>query len=98
MKAIPIIKLTALVAFSVGATAPVSAAQQSGKSANDYWAEVVCKKEEVVGSRLATRRTCLTRLQWAERAREERDSLIQSQTKGACLGGTSASGKAPTSC
>lgn len=98
MGATPIVKLTAVLAFCAASTTPASAAQQAAKSANDYWAEVVCKKEEVVGSRLATRRTCLTRLQWAERAREERDSLVQAQTKGACLGGTSASGKASASC
>ena len=44
--------------------------------------QVVCENEEVLGSRLATRRVCMTRAQWAERQREERATINRSQTEG----------------
>lgn len=59
--------------------------------------EVVCQKEEVIGSRLATRRVCLTRAQWAERQQAERDMIAQ-QKNGPCLGGRSASGATSAGC
>jgi hypothetical protein len=43
--------------------------------------ETVCERETIVGSRLATRRTCMTRAQWAEQNRLERQAVEQSQTR-----------------
>lgn len=41
--------------------------------------EVVCEKQEVLGSRLATRRVCMTRAQWAEQRRSDRDMVQRTQ-------------------
>jgi predicted secreted protein len=43
--------------------------------------EVVCEKQEVIGSRLAVRRVCMTRSQWAERRMEDRQATEKIQTK-----------------
>jgi hypothetical protein len=44
--------------------------------------EIVCEKQEVLGSRLAVRRVCQTRAQWAEQRRTERDLVQASQLNG----------------
>jgi predicted secreted protein len=44
--------------------------------------EIVCEKQEVLGSRLAVRRVCQTRAQWAEQRRAERDLVHASQLNG----------------
>jgi hypothetical protein len=41
--------------------------------------EVICEKQEVLGSRLAVRRVCQTRAQWSEQRRTERDLVQASQ-------------------
>ncbi len=51
-------------ALAQGSATP-SAPQEQAKVA-DPMGEIVCQKQEVVGSRLATRRVCMTRLQWRE--------------------------------
>lgn len=45
--------------------------------------KMICEDEEVLGSRLATKRVCMTRAQWAERQRNDRDLTQRSQT-GSC--------------
>jgi predicted secreted protein len=44
--------------------------------------EMVCEKQEVLGSRLAVRRVCQTRADWAEQRRNERDLVQASQLNG----------------
>ena len=41
--------------------------------------EIICQKQEVVGSRLATRRVCLTRLQWQEQRTMDRQDTERAQ-------------------
>jgi hypothetical protein len=41
--------------------------------------EVVCEKQEVLGSRLAVKRVCMTRSEWAERRRDDRALIQRSQ-------------------
>lgn len=41
--------------------------------------EVVCQKIEVIGSRVATKRVCGTRAEWAEKRKADRDVLDQVQ-------------------
>lgn len=41
--------------------------------------EVVCEKQEVLGSRLAVRKICMTRQQWAEQRASDRDLVQRSQ-------------------
>lgn len=43
--------------------------------------EVVCRKEEVLGSRLETRRVCMTRSEWAEANRTNRTDLERAQVQ-----------------
>jgi predicted secreted protein len=70
----------ALVAgFAAQAAAPVLADPgRSGKAAKDP-NQVICEKQEVLGSRLAVRRVCMTRSQWAEQRRTDSDLVQKSQ-------------------
>ena len=42
--------------------------------------EVVCKKEDVLGSRLQSRKICRTRAEWAEQRQLDRQNVERSQT------------------
>jgi Ni/Co efflux regulator RcnB len=54
------------------ATAPTTAASSD---------PVICEKEEVTGSRLATRKVCMTRSQWEDARRQDRMNLEKTQTQ-----------------
>jgi hypothetical protein len=41
--------------------------------------EVVCEKQEVLGSRVAAKKVCMTRAEWAERRRLDRQELDRVQ-------------------
>ncbi len=41
--------------------------------------EVVCEKQEVVGSRLATQKVCMTRAQWADLRKQDREAIERVQ-------------------
>lgn len=49
--------------------------------------EMVCEKQDVLGSRLAKRRVCMTRGEWAEHRRSDRSIVERSQMRG-CNGQT----------
>lgn len=68
---------TAVPAFAQGA-APAASSQAQAKPA-DPMSEVVCQKQEVVGSRLATRRVCMTRQQWLEQRSSDRQDTEKAQ-------------------
>ena len=42
---------------------------------------MVCEKQEVVGSRLGTKRVCMTAAEWAAKRREERQMIDRSQVQ-----------------
>lgn len=42
--------------------------------------KVICREEEVTGSRLQTERKCMTSQQWAEYRRNQRESVEHTQT------------------
>jgi hypothetical protein len=46
--------------------------------------EIVCEKQEVTGSRIATKRVCMTRGQWAEQQRTDRMEIEKVQTQRGC--------------
>jgi hypothetical protein len=46
--------------------------------------EVVCQKVEEIGSRLATNRICMSRAQWAQQERSDRDEINRLQTQRGC--------------
>jgi Ni/Co efflux regulator RcnB len=54
--------------------------QQQTRKAADL-NEVVCEKEEETGSRLGAKRVCMTRSQWAEQRRVERQEIDKAQTQ-----------------
>ena len=43
--------------------------------------EIVCQKQEVLGSRLQSKRVCRTRAEWADLHRLDREQLEQRQTQ-----------------
>lgn len=43
--------------------------------------EVICEKQEVIGSRIATKRICLKRWEWAERRQADRSAVERTQTQ-----------------
>jgi hypothetical protein len=64
---------------SIAFAAPEKARPISQKSVDPD--EIICEKIEVTGSRLAVRRVCMTRSEWAERRREDRENTEGIQTK-----------------
>jgi len=54
------------------APAPLAASPPMPKDDAD---KVICKRETTLGSRIATRKTCLTARQWQERAEEARQQI-----------------------
>ena len=90
MKLNSIMLVTAALAFSASNTAwaqtsghPTAAAAPQGKKARDP-NEIVCQKIEVLGSRLATKRVCQTRAEWAEQQRQDRMDTERAQTLRPC--------------
>jgi hypothetical protein len=43
--------------------------------------EVVCEKQNVAGSRLATKRVCMTRAQWADLKSQDREEVEKVQVR-----------------
>lgn len=59
--------------FATGATA---ADKKDNKDPN----RIICEKQEVLGSRLATRRVCMSAADWAAKRLAERQLIDRSQT------------------
>lgn len=66
------------IAVPVSAQGSPASGQAQTKS-SDPMSEIICQKQEVVGSRLATRRVCLTRLQWQEQRTTDRQDTEKAQ-------------------
>ena len=49
----------------------------------DPMSQVVCQKQEIVGSRLASRRVCMTRQQWLDQRSSDRQDLEKAQVPSA---------------
>lgn len=60
--------------------ASVASAEEKKTAAKDP-DRIICEKQEVVGSRLATRRVCMTAAQWEERKREDRQAIDKAQVQ-----------------
>lgn len=85
---------TLSAALGIGtAAAPGLAEQGKAKPAQDP-NEKVCETESVVGSRLATRRVCGTRAEWAEKRRLDREAIDQGQRSPCMIQRTSGTGRA----
>ena len=77
----------AAVALAALASAPAFAQdsqqqqqQQTKRKAADP-NEVVCEKQQDTGSRLTSERVCMTRSQWAEQRRLDRQEIEKAQTE-----------------
>ena len=76
----------AAVALAALAPAPAFAQdsqqqqQQTKRKAADP-NEVVCEKQQDTGSRLTSERVCMTRSQWAEQRRLDRQEIEKAQTE-----------------
>ena len=77
-----LILLAALGGVSTIATAQTTQASavQPPKKAVDP-NEVVCEKQTVAGSRLATKRVCMTRAQWADVKSQDREEIEKVQVR-----------------
>lgn len=81
----PAVRLTAFASIAFALVAPASAQDKAGSKAKAKDPnQMVCEKQEVLGSRLAVKRICMTRAQWAEKRREDRD-LVQKSQLGPCV-------------
>lgn len=69
-----------LAAASVGVTAFAAEPTPPPKKGKDP-NEKICETQGVIGSRLATRRVCATRAEWAERRQRERDMIDRTQAQ-----------------
>ena len=65
-----------VAAPAVGQQQPTQ--QQTARKAVDL-NEVICEKQEETGSRLSSKRVCMTRSQWAEQRRLNRLDVDKSQ-------------------
>lgn len=65
----------ALAGPSLAQNSPPPAAPPAQPKLADTMGEVVCQKVEVPGSRVATKRVCMTRLQWQEQRTQDRQDI-----------------------
>ena len=71
-----------IAAYALAFSITVHAESRSKKKGDPN--EMVCEKQEVLGSRLAVKRVCMTRAQWAERRQLDREVVQRTQT-GLCV-------------
>lgn len=64
--------------------AVVVAQAQPGAVTGPNQLETVCQKIEVLGSRLSTKTVCLTRAEWAQRKKDDREAVEREQTQRGC--------------
>ena len=68
----------ALILSGTASTAAPSGSPAADKNPN----EIVCEKQMVIGSRLASKNKCLTRAQWAEQRRVANETVDGMQRGG----------------
>lgn len=69
----------AVVVFATLALVPAVAAAEVKKTDNKDPNRIICEKQEVVGSRLATKKICMTAAEWDDRKREDREAIDKGQ-------------------
>ena len=71
------------MAQAQGAAPPAAQPQKpTGAESN----EIICQKQEVLGSRLATKRVCKTRAEWADAKLQDRQAVEKVQVQRGMLG------------
>jgi hypothetical protein len=79
---------TSLVAmFAVSSAAPLFAQEQPAQKKTRDPNEVVCERQEELGSRLGGTKVCKTRAEWAEERRLSRQDIDKVQTQRGTSGG-----------
>lgn len=58
---------------------PVAASAETTKPGAKDPNRIICEKQEVVGSRLATKKVCMTAAEWEIRKREDREAVEKAQ-------------------
>lgn len=71
----------AALLLTAAAPDPAAPDQKKTTASNDPSQQVICEKQEVLGSRLATRRVCKTRAQWADDRLQDRQEIERVQTQ-----------------
>jgi len=72
--------MAALLSILVAAPA-VGQAPPRGNIAPPDPNEIICEKQQVLGSRLQSKRVCRTRAEWADLQRQDRQDLEQRQVQ-----------------
>ncbi|RYE56134.1 MAG: hypothetical protein EOP18_04815 [Rhizobiaceae bacterium] len=78
MKPLALVATAACFAFSSAALAQDVAAPEEKKNNNDP-DRVICKSEDVIGSRIVTKKKCMTAAQWKEQRRLSRMDIDRAQ-------------------
>jgi hypothetical protein len=73
---------TSFVAMlAVSASAPLFAQDQAAQKKAKDPNEIVCERQEEIGSRLGGQKVCKTRAEWAEERRVSRQDIDKAQTQ-----------------
>jgi hypothetical protein len=84
-KSLPILLMIAIAA-PVGAQTSAPAQPGAPAASKDDPNRIVCEKEEVIGSRLAAKKICLTAAQWQEQKARHREQLEKFQQQNTSTG------------
>ena len=71
---------TLLVVAALGVASAASAGEEKKSTVKDP-NRIVCEKQEELGSRLSSKRVCMTAEQWAQKRREERQMIDRAQAQ-----------------
>jgi hypothetical protein len=78
---IALLSLSAFAPSAIHAQGAVGTAQPSAAAKKTDLNEIVCEKQKVPGSRLATAKVCKTRAEWADLRHQDRMDLERAQTQ-----------------
>jgi hypothetical protein len=81
-----------MAASPVWAQSSIPAAPQIQPNASDP-NELICQKLELIGSRLAVKKVCLTRSQWEDSRRQDRQAVERAQASPCVLTHNGGSGR-----
>jgi invasion protein IalB len=79
VSAIGLAAAASVPAVAQAQTSAPAAGQQTPPGPNPN--EVICQKQEVIGSRLASKRICKTRAEWADAQLQDKQELNRVQTQ-----------------
>jgi len=71
----------ALIALCCAGPVLAAPATSAAPAAEASDSEVVCQAQKTIGSRLGSKRVCLTREEWRQQRRDHREEVERAQTK-----------------